>query len=132
MVSDALRQVMLAADGAGELAVQSASQHSGQNSSPESGEEVLTGRAEHPVCGDLIEVDLRVADGLITDLAWRAEGCPATMAVAAAARRALQGHPLVGAGARLRRRVQDLGGLAKTEQHAIALFERALSQVVDR
>ena len=115
MMTDALRQVMLAADGAGVLG----------------GVAVVTVCSEHPVCGDLIEVDLRFRDGLIAELAWRAQGCPATMAVAAAARRALLGHPLRGSGQRLRRRILDLGGLAQAEQHAIALFERALAQATE-
>lgn len=112
MVTDALRRVMLAADGAGEL----------------EGGDVVSASSEHPVCGDMIEVDLRLRDGLVADLAWRAHGCPATMAVAAAAREALHGCELRDAGARLRQRVADLGGLAATEQHALALFERALAQ----
>ena len=112
MVTDALRRVMLAADGAGEL----------------EGDDVICASSEHPVCGDWIEVDLRLRDGVITDLAWRAQGCPAAMAVAAAAREALHGCELRDAGARLRKRVADLGGLGATEQHALAVFERALAQ----
>jgi nitrogen fixation NifU-like protein len=114
MVTDALRQVMLAADGAGNLV----------------GEGVVTGRSEHPVCGDLVELDLRVANGVIVDFAWRAQGCPAVMAVVAAAQGSLHGRPVEGALLRLRQRVQDLGGLAKTEQHALSIFERAFSKIV--
>ena len=114
MVTDALRQMMLAADGAGNLV----------------GEGVVTGCSEHPVCGDLVELDLRVVNGVIVDFAWRAQGCPAVMAVVAAAQGSLHGRPVEGALLRLRQRVQDLGGLAKTEQHALRIFERAFSKIV--
>ncbi len=114
MVTDALRQVMLAAEGAGEL----------------TGAGVCRGRSEHPVCGDVIELDLRLEHGRICELAWRAEGCPATMAVAALARRALHGQAVAEASQRLRHQLADLGGLDRTEQHAVALFERAVAQAV--
>jgi len=113
MVTDALRRVMLVADGAGELV----------------GADVVSAGSEHPVCGDLVELDLQVRDGLIVDVAWRAQGCPATMAVAAAARGAMRGCQVQEAAGCLRQRVADLGGLGRTEQHALALFERALDQI---
>lgn len=105
-----LRKVMLAAAGAGELA----------------GPGLRHGSAEHPVCGDLVEVDLRCADGRIEELRWRAQGCPATMAVAAAAWPTLRGVPLAEVEATLRARVAALGGLDRIEQHALGMFLRAL------
>jgi NifU-like protein involved in Fe-S cluster formation len=116
VVSDALRAVMLAADGAGTLA----------------GDEVRRGRAEHPSCGDVVEVQVRIADAAIAELAWRASGCPACMAVAAAARVALRAAPLQAAPARLRARLEALGGLAPHERHAERLFLRALAQALER
>ena len=111
-MKDALRQVMLAADGAGELATVP----------------VATGSAEHPVCGDLLELDFELQDGFVRDLAWRAEGCPATVAVAAAARDALRGEKFERAEEVMRRRLAELGGLDDGETHALALFLRALRQ----
>ena len=64
-----LRALLLAAPGSGRL----------------TGPEVLSGGATHPVCGDEVEVDLRVADERVRDYRWRASGCPATTATAAAA-----------------------------------------------
>ena len=115
MVADALREVMLAADGAGEL----------------SGDAVTTGTAEHPICGDVLELDCRVTDGRLVDLAWRATGCPATTAVAAAAF-AVRGQPIDQVEASLRQRLHALGGLHKTESHALALFLRAFDRAVGR
>ena len=113
MVSDALRRVLQAAEGAGDLA----------------GPGVQTVSAEHPVCGDVVEFDVRLECGVILDLAWRAEGCPATMAVVAAAAGALRETAVTDVEARLRQRVGDLGGLGRTETHALALCVRALGRL---
>ena len=115
MVSDRLRRVMLDAAGSGSLA----------------GDDVLAGRAEHPVCGDVVAVDVRVESGQIVDLAWRASGCPATLAVAASAHRALVGEEVGGAALALRNRLKDLGGLAKHERHAERIFLEALTRAVE-
>jgi NifU-like protein involved in Fe-S cluster formation len=116
VVSEALRAVMVAADGAGTLA----------------GAGVRCGRAEHPICGDVVEVHVRANSGAIEALAWRASGCPACLAVAAAAPGALRGVPLPAAPARLRQRLAALGGLAPHERHAERLFLRALAQALAR
>lgn len=108
----ALREVMLLGDGAGELA----------------GGGVCTGTAEHPVCGDVIEVDCRLAEGRILELAWRARGCPATMAVAASAPKALLGRRAKDAPGLLSQRLEQLGGLDPGEHHAERLFLLALSR----
>src|SRR5689334_13058107 len=105
MVAAALRTVMLAAPGRGSLA----------------GSDVHTGSAEHPVCGDLVEVDVRVHDGQLLELAWRARGCPASTAVCAAAA-ALAGGPVAALPGALAARLQSLGGLAAHERHAERLF----------
>jgi NifU-like protein involved in Fe-S cluster formation len=108
----ALREVMLAAEGAGELA----------------GPDVRTGAATHPVCGDVIEVDCRLGEGRVLELAWRAQGCPAIMAVAASAPRALLGRRAQDAPGLLSQRLDQLGGLDTGEHHAERLFLEALSR----
>ncbi len=112
MVTKALREVMIAADGVGRL----------------TGDDVSTGSAEHPVCGDVIELDCRIVEGTVRELAWRAEGCPATMAVAAAAPAAWTDQPLVLAEERMRQRLHELGGLSSTEFHALGVLLRALRE----
>ena len=110
MVSPALRELMVRAPGAGTLA----------------GEGVHTGSAEHPVCGDLVEIDVRLAGDRIEALRWRAQGCPASHAVAAVAGESLPGTPLAQAAAVLRRALAQLGDLGPTERHAERLVLTAL------
>jgi NifU-like protein involved in Fe-S cluster formation len=112
VVSAALRRLMTAAEGAGELA----------------GADVQHGAAEHPVCGDRIALELRCAGEVIAELAWRARGCPASVAAAAAAFSAWRGHPRAEAGQRLRSRLHELGDLLPHERHA----ERLVLEALDR
>lgn len=117
MVSPRLRALMQGAAGAGRLEA-------------EAGNPVFRGRAEHPVCGDEVEVDLHVVDGRIHDLRWRAQGCPATHAVASASPGALLGTQAAAAVESLRRTLEELGGLSHGERHAEAMFVRALQQAL--
>jgi nitrogen fixation NifU-like protein len=111
MVGPRLREVMLQSPGAGRL----------------EGQDVAVGTAEHPVCGDRIEISLRLTTGCITELRWRANGCPAAMATAALAGQALVGTPLAEAASRLGAALAAHGGLAPHERHAEALLLRALA-----
>lgn len=111
MVAARLREVMLRATNAGELA----------------GADVRTGGADHPVCGDRVEFDLRLAGGTVSELRWRARGCPATMAAAALAGEVLPGSPAGAAAARLHEALAAHGGLAAHERHAEALVLRAFA-----
>ncbi len=111
MVTPALRAVLIRAEGAGAL----------------QGADVRTGVAAHPVCGDEVELDLRVEGDRLAALRWRARGCPASTAVCAAAATALPGHPLAGLPVLLRARLQELGGLQAHERHAERLFLDALA-----
>jgi NifU-like protein involved in Fe-S cluster formation len=111
MVAPRLRDVLTAGLGAGELA----------------GPGVGVGRADHPVCGDEVELSVRVDAGVVREVRWRASGCPASMAVAALAAQALAGTPIAMAAERLRAAIAAHGGLAASERHAEALGLRALA-----
>ncbi len=90
------------------------------------GKDVGRGRAEHPVCGDSVEVFVRLDAGVIRDYAWRAAGCPSTYAVAAAADGVLRGAGPGEVPGLLSQQLESLGGLARHERHAEAMFLRAL------
>jgi nitrogen fixation NifU-like protein len=111
MVSARLRQLMLDAEGTGEL----------------TGEHVRRGVAEHPVCGDRVEVHVRAVAGRIEDVRWRASGCPAAMAVTALAAKVLPGTAAPDAAATLHAAIVEHGALAPHERHAEALVGRALA-----
>jgi nitrogen fixation NifU-like protein len=111
VVSDKLRALMIEGAGAGELA----------------GASVRHGRAEHAVCGDVVELSVRTEGVRIADLRWRANGCPASMAVAALAAKVLPGTDLAEAEATLHAGVVAHGGLLPHERHAERLLLAALS-----
>ncbi|MBM3974565.1 MAG: hypothetical protein FJ301_10750 [Planctomycetes bacterium] len=111
MVGSRLRDVLTAGLGVGELV----------------GSGVAVGRAEHPVCGDQVELSLRLEGGVVREARWRAAGCPAAMACAALAARVLPGVAVGAAVAALRGAIAAHGGLAASELHAEALLARALA-----
>lgn len=111
MVGPRLRDVLTAGLAVGELA----------------GPGVAVGRAEHPVCGDQVELSLRLEGGVVREARWRAAGCPAAMACAALAAKVLPGVAVDAAAAALRAAIAAHGGLAASEQHAEALLARALA-----
>ncbi|MGB3967736.1 MAG: iron-sulfur cluster assembly scaffold protein, partial [Planctomycetota bacterium] len=75
MVGARLRELLLAGEGAGDC----------------TGPGARVGTADHPVCGDTVQLSVRVDAGTIRELRWRASGCPATVAVAALAAKVLAG-----------------------------------------
>ncbi|MEO0480202.1 MAG: iron-sulfur cluster assembly scaffold protein [Planctomycetota bacterium] len=106
-MNERLRSCIADAEGAGEL------------------EGASRGAAEHPVCGDVMQIDVRVADGQVADLAWKAQGCPATMAVASVLSRAWVGKPVGELENSLTQVLDSLGGLKPHERHAQKLALRA-------
>lgn len=106
-----LREVLLAAAGMGDL----------------TGPGVGSGHAEHPVCGDQVQLSVRRSDGRIAEVRWRASGCPASMAVAALAARVLVDVLAADAPTVLRTAIGEHGGLLPHERHAEALVLRALT-----
>ncbi|MCB9876074.1 MAG: iron-sulfur cluster assembly scaffold protein [Planctomycetes bacterium] len=88
------------------------------------------GRAEHPVCGDRVQLSVRVADGRVLGVRWQAAGCPATMALAALCAEALVDVPFDALDAALRAAIAAHGGLQRAEHHAEAMLLRALHAAV--
>ncbi|MEY4674430.1 MAG: NifU-like terminal domain [Planctomycetota bacterium] len=110
MAGEALRKLAIAAPGAGEL----------------TGPDVCCGSASHPVCGDQLEVTVRMAAGRVEAMRWRASACPATLAVAAASVDAVVGADATTLAAVVRARLASLGDLAPHERHAEQLLLRAM------
>ena len=87
-----------------------------------------TAEIENPVCGDRLRLSLRLHDGRIAELRFKAKGCVPSMACGSALTELIQGKSLADV-----RRVQreDLitavGGLPQASTHAAQLAIDALS-----
>ncbi len=116
MVAPALRELLQCSDLVGEC----------------TGLDVCTGRAEHGVCGDVVQLSVRCRADELLEVRWRAQGCPATLAVAALAARTWTLLPLAQAATALQAALDGHGGLAVHERHAAALVLRALAAATGR
>lgn len=86
------------------------------------------GVGENPACGDRIEVWLAAADGRLL-CGYAGRGCSAALALASYACAALEGRSCAElASFDLRGEVSAMGGLARTQQHALELVLRALDE----
>lgn len=88
-------------------------------------------QAENPVCGDVVSLELKVADSTIKDCRYRASGCPAAIAAAAAVSLLCRGMTLQeGLQLEPRQVVGFLDGLPSHKLHgpelAVAALRRAL------
>ena len=114
MVTAALKAVLERGFGVGEL----------------EGEDVGSGFAEHPICGDRVQLSVQHADGVVRSVRWRADGCPASMAIAALAAEVIVDVPAQDLETVLRRAIGSHGGLARHEHHAEAMVVRALHEAI--
>jgi len=112
MVGAGLRALLLRGDGVGEL------------------EGGALGCAEHPVCGDRMELSVRVQGGRVQAVRWRASGCPASMAMAALCSEVLVDVPVDAVEQVLVEGVAARGGLQRHEQHAQKMALRALADAL--
>lgn len=83
---------------------------------------------ENPVCGDVIRLSLKVSDGRITEIRFKAKGCVPAMACGSAVTELIRGKTV--ADARLLRRddlIKAVGSLPNASTHAAQLALDALS-----
>ena len=86
---------------------------------------------ENPVCGDIIRLSLRVRNGRITEIRFKAKGCVPAMACGSALTELVQGRTVTEA--RLLRRddvIKAVGSLPNASTHAAQLALDALSAVL--
>jgi nitrogen fixation NifU-like protein len=88
-------------------------------------------RLEHPVCGDVMKLAIKVTDGNIAQVRYRTRGCVASIAAGSCLTEMIQGKTLDEASA-LRREhlVEALGGLPNASMHASNLAVDVLRQVL--
>ncbi|HEX6510035.1 MAG TPA: iron-sulfur cluster assembly scaffold protein [Chloroflexota bacterium] len=87
---------------------------------------------ENPVCGDRLRLQLRIRDGTIEAVRWRAEGCAPAIAAASVASELLEGMRTNEARGVNRDVLTDaLGGLPPRKAHAAALVASAIRKALD-
>jgi len=88
-------------------------------------------RLEHPVCGDVMKLAIKVADGNIAQVRFRTRGCVASIAAGSCLTEMIQGKTLNEASAvRREHLVEALGGLPNASMHASHLALDVLGQVL--
>jgi nitrogen fixation protein NifU and related proteins len=87
----------------------------------------------NPVCGDVLQLMLKIDDGRIADVSFKTFGCEAAIAASSLLTEMIKGKALI--------EVQDLtpemitaalGGLPRVKLHASALAEEAFKEALEQ
>jgi nitrogen fixation NifU-like protein len=90
-------------------------------------------RLEHPVCGDIMKLAVKLADGRIGEVRFRTRGCVASIAAGSCLTEMIAGKTLAEAAALRREQlVEALDGLPSGSIHATHLAMDALAQVLEK
>lgn len=90
-------------------------------------------RLEHPVCGDIMSLAVKLADGRIDQVRYRTRGCVASIAAGSCLTEMIRGKSLAEASAIQRENLLEaLGGLPNASVHATHLAMDALAQVLKK
>jgi nitrogen fixation NifU-like protein len=88
-------------------------------------------RLEHPVCGDIMKLAIKVADDRIVQVRYRTRGCVASIAAGSCLTEMIRGKTLNEAAAFEREHlVEALGGLPNASMHASHLALDVLREVL--
>jgi nitrogen fixation NifU-like protein len=90
------------------------------------------GKVGNPVCGDIMNLYLRVKDGVITDATFKTFGCGAAIATSSMVTELVKGKTVEDALSISNRAVAEaLGGLPPIKMHCSVLAEEALKAAID-
>ena len=90
------------------------------------------GKVGNPVCGDLMEMMIKVQEGRIADIKFRTFGCGAAIATSSVATEMVMGKTLEEAGELTRQDVaRALGGLPPQKMHCSNLAAEALRAALE-
>ena len=90
------------------------------------------GKVGNPVCGDIMNLYLRVKDGVIMDATFKTFGCGAAIATSSMVTELVKGKTVKDALAISNRAVAEaLGGLPPIKMHCSVLAEEALKAAID-
>lgn len=85
------------------------------------------GKVGNPVCGDMMEMSLKIKEGIITDIKFRTFGCGAAIATSSMATELIKGKPIDEALQMTNRAIAEaLGGLPPVKMHCSVLAADAL------
>lgn len=88
-------------------------------------------QVENPGCGDILDLSLKICDGHIVDVRFRARGCVAAIACGAQLADMIYEKPVAVARAiRGKEIIESLGGLPTTSLHASQLAIEALTRAL--
>ncbi len=90
-------------------------------------------RLEHPVCGDIMKLAVKLADGRISEVRYQTRGCVASIAAGSCLTEMMQGKSVAEARSLKREElVEALGGLTNASMHASHLAMDALEAVLKK
>ena len=90
------------------------------------------GHVGNPVCGDIMELYLRVKDGIITEAKFKTFGCGAAIATSSMVTEMVKGKSIEEALKISNRAVAEaLGGLPPVKMHCSVLAEEALQSALE-
>ena len=89
------------------------------------------GEVGNPTCGDIMKMDLKIKDGVITDVKFKSFGCGAAIATSSMATEMIKGKP-VSEALQLTNRavVEALDGLPAHKLHCSVLAEEAVRAAI--
>lgn len=91
-----------------------------------------TGKVGNPVCGDIMQLQIKVEDGTITDAKFKTFGCGAAIATSSMATELIKGRSVEEALQITNRAVAEaLGGLPPVKMHCSVLAEQALRSAIN-
>ncbi len=89
------------------------------------------GKVGNPICGDIMEIQIKVKDGKIVDAKFRTFGCGAAIATSSVLTDMVKGKSLLDALKITNEEVtQALGGLPARKRHCSVLAEEALHAAI--
>jgi nitrogen fixation NifU-like protein len=90
-------------------------------------------RLEHPVCGDIMKLAIKVTDGRIAQVRFRTQGCVAAIAAGSCLTQMVAGKsPAEAAALRREELLEALGGLPNASAHASHLAIDVLAEVLKK
>src|SRR5512136_1086594 len=90
------------------------------------------GHVGNPVCGDIMELYIKVEDGIITDAKFKTFGCGAAIATSSMVTELVKNKSIEDALKISNRAVAEaLGGLPPIKMHCSVLAEEALKKALD-